>query len=190
MKSCEKGHHTENLSHTITWGSPPNMKVIDENILLHKFIVLRVFFTNYDMHLVMPLIHCTVVPRWHHAQQPDILLQLPEILTSKNSKLRTSTLNTMGPALRDYCHVRPPVLNDHTLLAGPTFQCNWTCHQRLALLRNHMFMACGAVFQDRFHCTRYIKNELFKGPFAFVLPHICLGLNEVFLSVTIRKCKI
>ncbi len=35
----------------------------------------------------------------------------------------------------------------------PTFQHNWTCHQRPPVLTDHIFVANGVVFQDRFYCT-------------------------------------
>ena len=41
----------------------------------------------------------------------------------------------------------------HIPAEGPTFQCNWTCHQRPPVLRDHIFMAIRVVFQDRFHCS-------------------------------------
>ncbi len=33
------------------------------------------------------------------------------------------------------------------------FQHKWTCHQRPPVLRHHIFMANGVVFQDRFYCS-------------------------------------
>ncbi len=60
---------------------------------------------------------------------------------------------TVKTVFRDHCHERPPVL-DHTILVGPTFQHNWTCHQRPRALTDHIFVANGVVFQDRFYCSR------------------------------------
>ncbi len=56
-----------------------------------------------------------------------------------------------------------------TILAkGPTFQYNWTCYQRppvLSKVRDHILVANGMVFQDRFHCTdwyhTYDRDYLF-----------------------------
>ncbi len=49
--------------------------------------------------------------------------------------------------------MRPPVLKDQFLAAGPTVKHNWTCHQRPPVLADDIFVANGMVFQDRFHCT-------------------------------------
>ncbi len=52
------------------------------------------------------------------------------------------------------------VLRDHALLAEHTFQYNWTCHQRPPVLRDHIFVANGVVFQDRFYCTHtYLRGH-------------------------------
>ncbi len=54
-------------------------------------------------------------------------------------------------------YVERPLLWETTCLEGPlvnpTFQCKWTSHQRPPVLRDHIFMASGVVFQNRFHCT-------------------------------------
>ncbi len=62
---------------------------------------------------------------------------------------------TVKSVLRDHCHERPLVLKGQIFLAeGPTFQCtgNWTWHQSPPALRDHICMANGVVFQDRFYC--------------------------------------
>ncbi len=46
------------------------------------------------------------------------------------------------------------ILKDQIFLAEvPTFQYNYTCPQRTSVLRDHICMANGVVFQDRFYCT-------------------------------------
>ncbi len=52
--------------------------------------------------------------------------------------VRKSTVrhNTVKPVLRDHCHERPAVLTDH------------------------IFVANGVVFQDRFYCNVEMQNPL------------------------------
>ncbi len=72
------------------------------------------------------------------------------------------------PVLRDYSHERPLVLKDQIFLAGSTFQCNWTCHQRPPVLRYHICMANGVVFQKYFPPVwLHSKQLLFEWTFLF-----------------------
>ena len=53
-------------------------------------------------------------------------------------------------------------LQDHILLAESfTSQCNWTGHQRPPVLRDHIFMANMAVFQDRLTVYSTEKKKIF-----------------------------
>ncbi len=52
------------------------------------------------------------------------------------------------------CLYRP-----HILASEPTFQYNWTCHQRPPLLTNHIFVANGVVFQNRFYCGAFYETS-------------------------------
>ncbi len=74
--------------------------------------------------------------------------------------LSWSTNYTTGKlVLREHWHGRPPVLKDQIFLAeGPTFQCNWPCHQTRPVLRDHNYMASGVVFQDRFYYIALISD--------------------------------
>ncbi len=68
---------------------------------------------------------------------------------------------TVKSVLRDHCHERQPVLEDHIFMAeGPAFQCNWTCHQRPPVLRDHICMVNRVVFQDRLFCTNTQHNNI------------------------------
>ncbi len=56
--------------------------------------------------------------------------------------------------------IERPLPRETTCLEGPhtpgrksAFQCNSTCHQRPPVLRDHIFVANGVVFQERFYCT-------------------------------------
>ncbi len=52
------------------------------------------------------------------------------------------------PVFRDHCHERPPGLKYHTFLAeGPTFQYNWTCHQRPPVLSGPILWPMGWSFK-------------------------------------------
>ncbi len=49
--------------------------------------------------------------------------------------------STVKPVLRDPCWERLSVLKHHIFLAeGPTFQYNWTCHQRPPVLRERPYI--------------------------------------------------
>ncbi len=48
-----------------------------------------------------------------------------------------------------HCLERPGIPGRRS---GPTFQCNWTCHEWPPVLRNHICMANGVVFQDTSYC--------------------------------------
>ncbi len=56
------------------------------------------------------------------------------------------------PYLRGHCHERDHLSwkTTHFLAKGSTFQYNWTCHQRPPVLRDHIFVVNGVVFQDSF----------------------------------------
>ncbi len=75
-------------------------------------------------------------------------------------------LNEHCPCLCYYsetCHERPLAWETtcldrpHILAEGPTFQytSNWTCQQRPPVLTDHIFVANGVVFQDRFYCADF-----------------------------------
>ncbi len=57
--------------------------------------------------------------------------------------------DTVTPVLKGHCPERPHVLKDQIFLAdGPTFQCNWTCHQgpppgSIWPKRPHFMAKCG-----------------------------------------------
>ncbi len=61
-------------------------------------------------------------PPWNWGWFPKILN--PKLMLSMENTMVAMVI-TVKPVLRDHCHYRPPVLNDHTFLAeGPTFQYN------------------------------------------------------------------
>ncbi len=78
-------------------------------------------------------------------------------------------LSSETTAMRDHLSWR----TRHILLAeGPTIQCNWTCHhmhQRPHVLRDHICMANGPVFQGRFNCTCKTKSTAHKFPQEILL---------------------
>ncbi len=54
------------------------------------------------------------------------------------------------------------------LAEGPKFQYNWTCHQRLPVLRDHIFKANRVVFQDSFYCI-HVEFCLYGGDASLLL---------------------
>ena len=77
---------------------------------------------------------------------------------------------TVKLILKDHYHERPPVLKDQIFMVEiPTFQCNWTCHQRLRL---------GHSRQVPLQCiinltlSKEITIAVIMLPFHFVL-HFC-----------------
>ena len=86
-------------------------------------------------------------------------------------------------------------MTDHlSLVDGPTFQYNWTCHQKPPVLRDHIFMVNGLVFQDRFYCTLLTYTGLYRyytlapGPWnaSSKSPRICWA-SSPFISVTLTR---
>ncbi len=60
------------------------------------------------------------------------------------------------------------------LPAGSTVQCNWTCHQRPPVLRDHIFMANLVVLQGRFYCaTMQINAAVSKARLQWITYNWC-----------------
>ncbi len=53
-------------------------------------------------------------------------------------------------------------LSWRTTYSWQVIHCNWTCHQRPPVLRDHMFMANRVILQDRFYCM-YLTNIYLSG---------------------------
>ncbi len=81
---------------------------------------------------------------------------------------RTDCLGGNAGLLRFYIEpcLERPLPRETTCLERPhifgrrsAFQCNRTCYQRLPVLTDHLFVANGVIFQDRFYCTRNNKGS-------------------------------
>ncbi len=74
---------------------------------------------------------------------------------------------TVKPVLRDHLSWQ----TTHFIRRTYTFQYNWTCPQRPPVLTDHIFVASGVVFQDRFHRTT--KPYIWIAHVVVVLYHRC-----------------
>ena len=79
-------------------------------------------------------------------------------------------INPVKPVLRDHCFETPPLWKTtifwHKNLLFKTNK--RTCHQRPPVLRDHIYLLRGVVFQDRFHCVSTIHKY---DSLAFERPH-------------------
>ncbi len=70
------------------------------------------------------------------------------------------------------------------LAEGPTFQCNWTCHQRPPALRDHIFMANDMLF-IKTGCTAHKYYEYYL-PVTSVGKGICQMLKSPLVLPVVR----